>query len=100
MVIKKDIFPGFDESMRYSEDFDLFIKLCFYGKVYYDASVLTILGRRQGTSGGLSGNKLKMRLGELRAYFNSYKRKEIGSIFLVFLLFWSIMKHCQRLFFK
>jgi len=65
--------PGrwFDESMRCCEDQDLWLRIAERERTLaLVGTPLTHLGRPQLTPGGLSGNVLRMREGEIRTYLN------------------------------
>lgn len=95
VVIRKDLGMFFYESMRYSEDYDLWIRiadaadaLILYGPA------LTTLSRPQLTSGGLSGNRLRMRVGEIIVYYRFCSKRFMLRLLLFPLLFsFSLIKH-------
>jgi teichuronic acid biosynthesis glycosyltransferase TuaG len=65
----------FDEAMRYCEDYDLWMRIAEHHPVLrIVGDPLTCLGRPQLSAGGLSSNTLRMRLGEVRVYFNFCRR--------------------------
>ena len=68
---KTKVCVRFDESMRYCEDFDLCLRYLAREKkeiAYLKGCVMTHLGRPQLSKGGLSGNLIRMRIGEFQAY--------------------------------
>lgn len=70
VVIRRRPQVQFDEAMRYCEDYDLWLRMAEFGPALMLAGpALTRLGRPQLSRGGLSGNRTKMRFGEMRAYF-------------------------------
>ncbi len=86
----------FNQSMRYCEDYDLWLRMIGNNCVALQlrGPALTILGRPQGFAGGLSSNRIKMRSGELRAFYNFCTQKKYPRIFLFpFLIFFSLLKH-------
>ena len=89
--------PGwtFDETMRHCEDHDLWVRIAEHSRVLrLVGNPLTCLGRPQLSAGGLSGNTERMRIGELRVYFNFCRRAWLyRAWFLPGLLAYSILKH-------
>ena len=91
LVVKKDSLFFFNEKFRYSEDFCYQLSILKSGiDLYRISAPLTILGRPQGSVGGLSGDLVRMRIGEIAAY------REFCGVKLIwlfpFLLSWSITK--------
>ena len=70
LILKNDIEERFDENMRYTEDHDLLLRIANTHPIHQlvGAGIPTVLGRRPMTAGGLSGNRSRMRLGELYMY--------------------------------
>lgn len=96
IVIKKDIRLLFNETMRYSEDYDLWLKIVNKGRVYKLLGVpMTLLSRPQLTSGGLSGRRYKMRIGEMKIFVNFCISNKMLLPLLPFLIFYSIVKHIR-----
>lgn len=85
----------FDETMRYSEDYDLWLRIAESAPVIQMCGPpLTYLGRPQLSVGGLSGNRWRMRVGEILAYYNFCNRAwSSRAFFLPFLLTFSLSKH-------
>jgi teichuronic acid biosynthesis glycosyltransferase TuaG len=96
IVVKKDICDYFDESMRYTEDHELWLRLALKHEIYYFDLPLTLLGREQLSKGGLSANRWEMRKGELQMYVNVSKRKRILTLFLPLLFLFSLLKHFRN----
>lgn len=96
IICRRNLPLRFEPELRYSEDFDLALQVAASGlAVYFSASVLTRLGRAQQSKGGLSSNRRKMRLGEMRAYARLAKA-HAGWFFAVpFLLVFSLVKHLR-----
>ena len=90
---ERSSFLEFSSDMRYSEDFDLYLRILQNDNVFFDESVLTFLGRPQGADGGLSSNKFQMRLGEMKAYCLLAIRTPYFYLLLPFLLSYSFAKH-------
>jgi len=97
IVFRKGIKVEFDESMRYAEDHDFFIRVCFnnYNLYYLDAK-LVALNRPLLSRGGQSANNFKMRLGEIRMYLNLYKQSYAFIPLIPFLVMFSIVKHISK----
>ena len=91
-IIKNNINFRFNESTRYTEDHDLLIRISEKHNIFYLTKKLTLLGRPQLSKGGLSGNKLKMRIGEMKMYINFCKRQKAYYFILPFLLTFSLTK--------
>ena len=70
LIVKRDIEERFDETMRFTEDHDLILRISRQYPVYLlvGARIPTSLGRRPMSGGGLSGHRIRMRLGELYMY--------------------------------
>lgn len=86
----------FDQRMRYCEDYDLWLRMIGDNcdALQLKGPSLTILGRPQGFADGLSSNRIKMRLGELRAFYNFCCQKRFPRMFLLpFLMLFSLLKH-------
>jgi teichuronic acid biosynthesis glycosyltransferase TuaG len=85
----------FDETMRHCEDYDLWVRIAERcGVLRLLGSPLTCLGRPQLSAGGLSGNTLQMRIGEIRVYYNFCRRAWLQRVWLLpGLLAFSILKH-------
>ncbi|WP_369412262.1 glycosyltransferase family 2 protein [Geotalea toluenoxydans] len=98
-VLKRSITDRFDNTMSYCEDYDLWLKVSKSHPVYQlCGKPLTLLSRPQKTPGGLSSNRVKMRLGELTAYFNFTQRNNIFIILLPLFLAYSMLKHIRSEF--
>jgi glycosyltransferase involved in cell wall biosynthesis len=93
VVIKNDERYKFNKEMKYSEDFELWLRIAAAGPVRFLDLELTDLSRPQLTPGGLSSRRSHMRLGEMRAYLGAARIK-IGLIFLIpALLGYSCLRH-------
>jgi teichuronic acid biosynthesis glycosyltransferase TuaG len=96
-VVRRRVGPRFDESMRYCEDYDLWLRIAQRSQVVWLAGrPLTRLGRPQLSRGGLSGNTMGMRAGELRVYrrFCAYHWGKRWWLFPLLLVF-SMAKHLR-----
>jgi len=97
IVFKKSIKTRFDESMKYTEDHDFFIRACFEKyNIYYIDLQMVCLNRAALSEGGQSANNWKMRVGEIKMYSKLYKINYIFIILIPFLIFFSLSKHFYR----
>lgn len=94
-VIRRMPQREFDETMRYSEDYDLWLRIAESAPVIQLCGPpLTCLGRPQLSVGGLSGNRWRMRVGEMLIYYNFCNRAwSSRALFLPLLLTFSLAKH-------
>jgi len=97
IIIKNGINYYFDESMRYSEDYDLWLRIILsYKNIYIiEGPQLTFLGRSVLSIGGASSSKFKMRMGEL--YTHSKLINSRYFLLVPFLMLFSIFKHFYML---
>jgi glycosyltransferase involved in cell wall biosynthesis len=94
-VVRNEPALAFDESMRYCEDYDLWMRIA------EDSPVLRLVGaplaqlsRPQLSAGGLSSNTLRMRAGEWRVHFKFCGRAWLYRTWLLpGLLGFSLVKH-------
>jgi teichuronic acid biosynthesis glycosyltransferase TuaG len=93
LIFNKAIKERFDETMRYTEDHDLLLRIAKYYPIYHlnGANIPTILGRPPMTAGGLSGNRFRMRVGELYMYKKFLTRDIFSFLYLplVVMIFFS-----------
>lgn len=94
-VVRKQHALAFDEAMRHCEDYDLWMRIAESTTVLrLVGHPLTRLGRPQLTAGGLSGNTARMRIGEVRVYYNFCRRAWLTRAWLLpGLLTFSLLKH-------
>jgi glycosyltransferase involved in cell wall biosynthesis len=96
-VLKRAIEERFDESMRYAEDYDLWLRvLQRHRMLAVNGPPLTLLGRPSMTSGGLSSHRWKMRAGECKMYWK-YCRHSPFIVALPLFLAWVGLKHVRAL---
>jgi len=96
IVIKREIEEHFDESMRYTEDHDLWLRVTQkYNQTVYADKVLTMIDRPVRSKGGQSANLWEMRKGELRMYKKYCKTNGIILLYPIFVLF-SLTKHSMK----
>jgi len=100
VIMSSDIGECFDENMRYSEDFDLWLRIASKTTMYRLDKPLATLGRPLLSPGGLSGNRFSMRKGQIRTYLKIIRYKK-WTIFLVpFLIVIALIKYSIRHFFR
>lgn len=99
-VVRKQPALAFDEAMRHCEDYDLWMRIAEHSLVLrLVGNPLTCLNRPQLSAGGLSGNTLRMRVGEMRVYFNFCRRGWLCRAWLLpGLLVFSLLKHAYSWF--
>ena len=95
-IIRNNKAFRFEPSMRYMEDYDLWLRIAYKHKAYFIDIPLTQIGRPVLSEGGVSANKWKMRKGELRAYRRLLKLNPIFLPLLPFLYSYSIGKHLYK----
>ncbi|MBA3827620.1 MAG: glycosyltransferase family 2 protein [Taibaiella sp.] len=98
-IIRKADNYRFNDTMRYMEDYDLWLRIAYRHKVYFVDTTLTQLGRPVLSKGGVSSNKWKMRRGELRAYSHLVRLNLLFVFLLPFLYTFSILKHLYKAIF-
>lgn len=87
----------FDENMRYCEDYKLALLTAYRGNAFKLPMMLTQIGRPVLSKGGLSDQKLKMRMGEIRCYWYATQLEPFYLLLFPFLLLWSTAKHITAL---
>ena len=99
-ILKRDITERFDVNMRYCEDYDLWLRLAQKKLkiIYLPELVLTKFSRKPLSSGGLSGNRWKMRQGELISKLRILKNYGFGGyLFYPFLIIFVSLKHFRNI---
>ena len=97
VVLRRSPVQRFDEGMRHSEDYDLWLRIAAAGHgCYFSPARLTELGRPQLTAGGLSENRRAMRSGEMRAFLHLIAARPVLAPLLPVLLAWSLLKHFRK----
>jgi len=96
-VIRNDTSFRFEPSMRYMEDYDLWLRIAYNQKVYFCPQKLTRLYRPVSSPGGISARRWDMRKGEVRAYVRLVKLNPLFVILLPLLLPYSLLKHVVKM---
>lgn len=96
-IIKNDPRFRFEVSMRYTEDYDLWLRIGYKHKIYFINIPLTQIYRPFLSGGGISSNKWKMRKGEMRAYSRLTRSNPLFILLLPFLLLSSMGKYLAKL---
>ena len=97
VVIKREIDERFDESMRFTEDHDLWLRVTQkYDESYYLDTVLSEIDRPVRAKGGQSANLWAMRKGEIKMYYKYCKANALMVLFPMFLGY-SLAKHSVKL---
>lgn len=98
VLVKKSVVEevsGFDESMGYSEDYNLWLKIaCHHSIFVLNEALVTYDFLHLG--GGLSRNIWEMEKGELSNYHQLYKHHDIGYSWYVRATVFSFMKFMVR----
>lgn len=97
LIVNRCIEDRFNETMRYTEDHELCLRISNKINIYYIDLSLTSLGRPQLSKGGLSGNHWAMRKGEMKLYFYACTLRLWLFPCLPFFLLFSIVKHLLKL---
>ena len=92
-VIRNDLSFRFEPTMRYMEDFDLWLRIGYKHKLYFIDIPLTQLFRPVLSAGGVSADKWAMRKGEMHTYVRMVKLNPAFLLILPILLLSSIGKH-------
>ena len=86
----------FDESMRYMEDYDLWLQTAAHNTIYRLPLPLTRLGRPVLSAGGQSSDRRAMRRGERVAYRHLARRQPQYLLLLPLLIGFSWVKHAVK----
>ncbi len=102
VMIKKNIIGeigSFDESQRYAEEGDYWIRICNRKNCFLlnESLVLTGGGKPDYGFSGLSGNLKQMEKGELKNLLTARRMGVINGIEYFFLIGYSILKYLRRL---
>jgi glycosyltransferase involved in cell wall biosynthesis len=97
VVLKNDPAFRFATDMRYCEDYELWLRICYrYGAFFLDFP-FTRLYRPITSDGGISANRLAMRIGEMRAYARMPRLNPFFLFLVPLLWLGSAAKHVLKL---
>lgn len=96
VILKNTIGLRFNESMRYTEDYELWLRISGQTIIYWTERPLTIKKRLSLAPGGQSERKWEMRKGEMKACLNFVLQNPLWSPAFPFLLCWSLLKHLKK----
>jgi len=99
-VVSRELFNevgGFPEMQRYSEDYNLWLKISYVESLYKIQLPLVKLHKHSYGQTGLSANLIQMEKYELKNYVELYKTDKINLISLLFFGSISIVKFVRRL---
>jgi len=98
VMLKRDCQLRFNPLMRYSEDYDLWLRVISSGgQASYLNKQLAYIYKPEWSEGGLSGNLWAMQVGECKSLFNVYKQKRISLLVLIVVEVFSIIKFIRRI---
>lgn len=100
-IFRKKIFNeigGYDETRRFAEDGQYFLKICHLYNCYYQPGQVVYYdrGKRGFGSSGLSANLKEMYLGNLQNFKELYEEKIISRGFYYFIKTYSVIKYFRR----
>ena len=90
VMLKSSLSYRFKSNKRYCEDHLLWMEISLDGNELYMLDIP--LAYVSCTSDGLSGNKLRMRYGEITSYWHLFKIGKLNPAYSTFLTFYSISK--------
>lgn len=98
VMLKKEIPLRFDESMRYAEDYDLWMNIVFskYNAVYIDNELSFVHKNFYGSS-GLSSNMTRMWKGEVYSFFKLKNNKKLSIFTFTIVFIFSLIKFLKRI---
>ncbi|MDD4854704.1 MAG: glycosyltransferase family A protein [Sulfuricurvum sp.] len=93
---KRSITERFDESLRYAEDHDLWVRIAArYSILELMGPPLSVLGRPMLSKGGISAARHQMRLGEMAMYRKFSNTTKVSWLVFSVLLLFSFLKHLK-----
>ncbi|MBU4524542.1 MAG: glycosyltransferase family 2 protein [Desulfomicrobium sp.] len=99
VIIKREISFRFNETMRYSEDYNLWLNLAASGHfLAFIPETLCYLHKERYGEAGLSSNLIHMWLGEISSFFELWKKNSISLLVLCFFCAFSFLKLAKRFF--
>ncbi len=97
VILKRNIALRFDESKKYSEDYDLWLSIVFSGGVAaHSSSVLAYLHKPPFGSSGLSANLMAMQSGEVENFRSLLRENKINKFTFIFVVIYSYTKFLRR----
>lgn len=101
IIVKKSVIEDvglFNSSKKYSEDFDLWLRIAKKYKCILINRSLVICGGGKPSFGysGLSSKLKEMEMGELDNYYNLYRDREIGLLKFIIVSCYSYLKYLRR----
>ena len=97
VMLKAKLSFRFDSSMRYGDDYNLWIRMISEGKILYTSNQpFAFIYRSEYSKGGLSSNLLRMEHDELRTIYQQYYLGKIKPFIFLAAFFWSIVKFLRR----
>lgn len=96
LVVPRNVEVRYDESMRYCEDHDLLLRIAIQHVIKYLPLPLAIVHRQLNAKGGLSGDRWKMRQGELKLYTKVAQHHVFGFLLVPLLWVFSLIKHVKK----
>lgn len=102
VLFKRKIFQtigGFDETRRYAEDLQFFMKICEnYGYYYLPGKVVIYDGDKRGFGvRGLSSNIKEMQKGLMKNLDEVYQRGSISKSYYIFVKIYNKLKYIRRI---
>lgn len=98
VMIRKNSDFRFAEGKRFSEDYDLWLRLAHSGYLcWYISLPLAYCFKHQYGAGGLSSEHANMIKGELENYLDLYRANQIGGFGLFCVLAYALLKFPRRL---
>ena len=98
VMLKRDCQLRFNPLMRYSEDYDLWLRVVSSGgQASYLNRQLAYIYRPEWSVGGLSGNLWAMQKGESKVFFNVFRDKKTFFPIVLFASFFSWVKFLRRI---
>jgi teichuronic acid biosynthesis glycosyltransferase TuaG len=98
LMIPSGLDMTFRSDMRYTEDHEFLLRLSRICKIFFLQEKLVFIDRKLGSEGGLSGEKWKMRKGEMQMYFLLCKSDWRFYVLFPFLISYSLLKHALKMF--
>lgn len=101
-IFKKEIFEtigGFNETMKYAEDGEFFMRICMNYNYYYLPESLVDIGhgKREFGESGLSGNLKEMYKGNVHIMRNLYKEGHLTWLYYAFIRVFHYLKYLRRI---